>query len=116
MSVYNFLETALINAFILLKHKNPDFNRRQQLLLLSISLTNPYIQSNLTHSSSETASTSVSSLEPPAKKPRSKKCKSCPLPHKTKNYATQFCSKCHTPVCPSHFSILCNECKDLTPF
>ena len=106
---YNFLETSLINAFIILKEKNESIIRRQQLVILAESLVAPYdqIQQNQALQSSY-------SDEPPAKKPRSKKCNQCPPPHKTKHYATQFCSKCHEPVCSYHFTILCDSCKNNT--
>jgi hypothetical protein len=110
MAVFNnFLETSLINAFILLKEKNESIIRRQHLVILAESLVAPYDQIKQNQSLQSSYSD-----EPPAKKPRSKKCNQCPPPYKTKHYATQFCSKCHEPVCPSHFTILCDSCKKNT--
>ena len=42
--ILNFFETAVINAFILLKEKKLDINRRHQLLFLATLLTDPYIK------------------------------------------------------------------------
>lgn len=45
-------------------------------------------------------------------KPRQVKCKICPLPEKSRSYATQFCSKCDVAVCPVHFQPVCSHCNE----
>jgi len=103
---FNFLETALINAWILLKEKKQYNDRRKQLISLVSSLTDPFIELKQQESASTT--------QPPKKKPRGLKCQVCPAPCVSKQTASHYCSSCHIPVCNSHskVSVLCLNCQE----